>query len=164
MNIQTTFRQFIPVKLGEVVARKPLFFVVLSLGYLIIVGFLKWKISPPVVAAFYLAGGIFGIYFLDVAEVFFILNPSPFRSVIFQWLFVATSFFVVTSSGSLLASGLVLSLYLTMILWQLGEWKIAHNLSSWYRLVAGVTSAGLQRGMLVVFIVMFFVETFLFIR
>lgn len=160
----TTLRQLIPPQLREVVRRKPLFFVVISLGYLVLTGFVKWSIHPPVVAAFYLAGGVLGIYFLDVAEIFFKLNPSPFRSVIFQWLFVATGFFVVTSSGSLLASGLVLSLYLTMILWQVGEWKLSGNLSSWYRLVTGVASAGLQRGMLVAFIVMFVIETFLFIR
>lgn len=164
MNISTFFQHITPTQLREVVQRKPLFFVVLSLAYLIVVGLMKWNIHPPVLAAFYLVGGILGIYFLDVAEVFFRLNPSPFRSVIFQWLFVATGLFVVTSSGSLLASGLVLSLYLTMILWQIGQWKIAHNLSSWYTLVAGVASAGLQRVMLVVFVVMFLVETFLFIR
>ena len=136
----------------------------LSLSYILVVGLVKWRLAPPMEALVYLAGGLLGIYFLDLAELFFKLFPSPFRSVVFQWLFVAVSFFVVTSSGSLLASGLVLSLYLTMILWQAGEWKLAGNLTSWYRMVAGPVDLGIQRWSMIAFAVIFIIETFLFIR
>lgn len=110
-------------KVREIVQRKPLLFLIISFVYLVGVGFLKWQIRPPVWALSYLVGGLLGVYFLDIAEVFFNLTPSPFRTMTFQALFVLVSFFVVTSSGSLLASGLVLSIYLTLILRQIFDWK-----------------------------------------
>lgn len=110
-------------KVKELIKRKPPIFLVISLAYLIGVGLLKWQIQPPVWALAYLGGGLLGVYFLDIAEVFFNLTPSPFRTVVFQALFVLVSFFVVTSSGSFLATGLVLSIYLTMLLRLVFEWK-----------------------------------------
>lgn len=151
-------------KLLEVVRRKPLLFFILSLGYIILIGFLKWQVHPPVFALWFLVGGLIGVYFLDVAEQFVALTPSPFRSIVFLALFVIVSFFVVTSSGSLLASGLVLSLYLSLLLWQLGEWEVAKNLSSWYRMVAGPVSVSVQQWVLVIFITIFLIETYLFLR
>ena len=72
--------QLLPEQLRAVLQRKSILFVGLSVGYLLLIGLLKWNISPPVWAAGYLVGGLLGIYFLDVAEVFFKLSPSPFRS------------------------------------------------------------------------------------
>ncbi len=151
-------------KVVEIINRKPVLFVVAALGYLTIVGFLKWWITPPWTALWFMAGGMLGIYFLDIAEVFFNLTPSPFRSIVFSAAFVLVSFFVVTSSGSLLASGLVLSLYLTLILWQLGEWQVRGNLSSWYQMVAGPVEQNIQRWGVVLFTFIFLVESYLFIR
>ena len=148
----------------NVLLKKPAFFVVVSLVYLVFVGFLKWRFAPPVTSLWYLAGGILGIYFLDIAEVFFHLSPSPFRSVVFAAAFAGVSFFVVSSSGSNIATGLVLSLYLTLILWQIGEWQIHGNLSGWYQMVAGPVAEATQRWILLAFIGLFFIESFLFIR
>jgi hypothetical protein len=110
-------------KIEELIKRKPPIFLIVSLAYLAGVGFLKWQIHPPIWALAYLGGGLLGVYFLDIAEVFFSLTPSPFRTITFQALFVLVSFFVITSSGSLLATGLVLSMYLTMLLRMSFEWK-----------------------------------------
>ncbi len=110
-------------KIRELIKRKPPLFLIVSLGYLFGVGLLKWQIAPSVWALAYLGGGLLGVYFLDLAEVFFNLVPSPFRTIAFQALFVLVSFFVVTSSGSFLATGLVLSIYLTMLLRLSFEWK-----------------------------------------
>ena len=151
-------------KLLELVKRKPAFFLFLSLAYLFAVGFAKWQIKPPPVALWFVAGGLLGVYFLDAAEVFFALTPSPFRSIVFVGAFMAVSFFIVTSSGSLLASGLVLSLYLVLILWQVGEWQIRGNLNDWYRMVAGPVSGNTQQWIIVAFTLVFLVETFLFVR
>ncbi len=151
-------------KFLEILRKKPLLFFVISLGYLMAVGFLKWGTSPPWGALWFMAGAILGIYFLDAAEVFFHLVPSPFRSIIFAAGFVLVSFFVVTSSGSLLASGLVLSLYLTMILWQIGQWRVAGNLDSWYQMIAGGVGVKTQLWLLTAFALLFFIETYLFIR
>jgi hypothetical protein len=101
---------------------------------------------------------------LDVAEVFFELTPSPFRSIVFVGAFLLVSLFVITSAGSSLASGLVLSLYLTLVFWQMGQWQIQKNLTDWYRMVAGPVSVRTQQWILWVVVGMFIVETFLFIR
>lgn len=151
-------------KIIEIIKKKPVLFLAVSVGYALGVGVLKWGIAWPPQAALYFGGAILGVYFLDGAEVFFNLNPSPFRSVVFVAGFDVVSFFIVTSSGSFVASGLVLSLYLSLILWQVGELQIAGNLNSWYRMVAGPVSLSVQRWILFVFIAFFVLETFLFIR
>ena len=148
----------------EIIRKKPLLFLVISVGYALGVGVLKWGIAWPPQAALYFVGALLGVYFLDGAEVFFALTPSPFRSVVFMAGFAVVSFFIVTSSGSFVGSGLVLSLYLSLILWQIGELQIAGNLNSWYRMVAGPVSVNVQRWVLFVFVAFFVLETFLFIR
>ena len=148
----------------EIIRKKPLLFLVVSVVYALGVGVLKWGIAWPPQAALYFGGAILGVYFLDGAEVFFHLTPSPFRSIVFVAMFALVSLFVVTSSGSYLGSGLVLSLYLSLLLWQLGEWKLVGNLTSWYRMVAGPVSVTTQRWVLVALAAIFLVETYLFIR
>lgn len=147
----------------EIIRRKPLMFLIVSLGYLIVVGLLKWHLTPPLTALWFLVGGAIGVYLLDGAEVFFALNPSPFRSVVFLAAFIVVSLFVTTSSGSLLAQGLVFSLYLSLILWQVGQWQYSGNLNDWYRMVASPVSTTGQRWGLILFILIFVVETLLFL-
>lgn len=151
-------------KVLEIIKKKPLIFLIVSVAYALGVGILKWRITWPPQAFLYFSGAILGVYFLDGAEVFFNLKPSPFRSIVFAVGFIMVSFFIVTSSGSFVASGLVLSLYLSLILWQVGELQIAGNLNNWYRMVAGPVSVNVQRWILFVFIAFFVLETFLFTR
>lgn len=148
----------------QIISRKPLFYLVISLGYLGLLGFAKWFIHPPLAAVWFILGGVIGVYMLDAAEVFVAITPSPFRSIVFAGAFVVLSLFIVTSSNSMLADGLVLSLYLTMLLWQLGEWQIAGNLNSWYRMVAGPVSVQRQKCGMIIFGMLFVVETLLFLR
>jgi len=147
-----------------VLRQKPRIFVYISLIYLLIIVLAKWVLHPSLDALWFFIGGAIGIYFLDAAEIFFALNPSPFRSVVFGALFAAVAFFVVTSSTGTIGSGLVLSLYLQMLLWQIGEWRVNGNVSSWYRMVAGPVLPSTQRLILIVSAVVFFTETFIFIR
>ena len=163
-------------KVMEIIKKKPIMFLAVSVAYALGVGVLKWGVvwppqsnvagtfDVPPQAALYFVGALLGVYFLDGAEVFFALTPSPFRSVVFMAGFAVVSFFIVTSSGSFVGSGLVLSLYLSLILWQIGELQIAGNLNSWYRMVAGPVSVNVQRWVLFVFVAFFVLETFLFIR
>lgn len=151
-------------KIREIIQKKPSFFLVLSFVYLILVGLLKWFIHPPIGAVWYLVGGFVGIYFLDVAEVFFHLVPSPFRSILFTATFVIVAFFVVTSSGSLIASGMVLTIFLTLILWQVGEWRMRGNLDMWYQMISGPVSSRIQRRLLILTVVLFCIVTVYFIR
>ena len=150
--------------LKEIIRRKPQFFLIASLGYLLVTAFIKWGLSAEIGTLLYILGGITGIYFLDLAEVFFHLNPSPFRSMVFVGAFVIVSLFITTSSNAMEASGLVLSLYLTLVLWQVGQWQIHGNLDSWYTQVAGKISLPVQRAILIGFVLIFVFQTFLFIR
>jgi hypothetical protein len=151
-------------QITDLLKRKPFVFLLVSVAYLLAACLIRWGATPTWETAIFFMGGLLGVYFLDAAEVFFRLTPSPFRSVLFAGLFMLVSFFVVTSSGSFLASGLVLSLYLTMILWQVGEWQIAHSLDSWFRLWTTPVAKSAQQGAIAAFFVLFILETFLFIR
>lgn len=150
-------------KILAIIKRKPPLFLFLSIGYLIIVGLLKWHISPPIGALWFILGGAIGVYLLDGAEVFFALSPSPFRSIVFAGAFMILSLFVLTSSGSLLAQGLVFSLYLTLILWQVGQWQYSGNLDDWYKMIAAPVTVTIERWSLIAFTFIFLVETVLFL-
>ncbi len=147
-----------------VIARKPPLFLIISLVYLALTAFLKWGMPPLTDAIYFAIGGVLGIFFLDIAEVFFNLTPSPFRTIVFVAGFAVVSFFIVSSSDSQLAKGLVLSLYLTLLLWQLGEWQVRGNLASWYAMVAGEVAVSMQQWVLIGFLVLFLVETYLFVQ
>lgn len=150
-------------KFVTIIRRKPPVFLVISLGYLVLVGLLKWHIRPPLDAVWFLLGGAVGVYFLDAAEVFFALNPSPFRSIVFVGAFVIVSLFITTSSGSLLAQGLVFSLYLSLVLWQIGQWQLTGSLDDWYSALSSPVARRVQFWGLVLFAFIFAVETFLFL-
>ena len=151
-------------RIVEIIQKKPAVFAWSGVLYIILLGLLKWRITPPPGAGLFLVGGAIGIYFMDGAEVFFHLTPSPFRTILFVVLFVVVSFFIVTSSGSLLAVGLVLSLYLSFVLSQIGQWKLMGNLNSWFRLGIMPPAVSVQRWLLVGFIAVFVAETVLFLR
>lgn len=151
-------------KVKELIRKKPPLFLLISCLYLLLAGFFKWYRHPTLDIIWFLSGGAIGIYLLDAAELFFNLTPSPFRSVVFSTLFAMVGLFVITSSGSTLASGVVLSLYLQMILWQVGEWRVVGNLTSWYRMMAAPAPVGTQKIFLMVFGLIFCLETYFFIH
>jgi hypothetical protein len=151
-------------KIREIIRKKPPLFLIVSLVYLLLVAIIKWNIHPTPGTWIFIAGGLFGVYFLDFAEEVFGVQPSPFRSVIFAGGLALVGVFIITSSGSVLASGLVLSLYLSMILWKTGEWELHKNLNDWYRLIAVPVPVRLQLYLLCGFIVLFLIETMLFLR
>lgn len=150
--------------LKQIISRKPLFFLFVSLGYLVGIGLLKWFIHPSLDTLWFIIGGVIGVYLLDAAEVFVATTPSPFRSIVFAGAFVILSLFIVTSANAMLADGLVLTLYLTMLLWQIGEWQITGNLNAWYRMIEGQVSIPRQKWGMIIFAVLFVVETLLFLR
>lgn len=151
-------------KVKELIGKKPKVFLLVTGAYLVITILWKWLLYPSLDALWFVVGGVIGIYFLDAAEQFFALNPSPFRSIVFQALFAIVAFFVVTSSTGTIGSGLVLSLFLQMILWQIGELRLNGNLDSWYRMVAGSVDTRTERVILVVSAIVFLVETYIFVR
>lgn len=139
-------------------------FFVSSVLYILVVSAIKWWIHPTISTLFFLTGATVGLYFLDIAEVVFSVHPSPFRTIVFVTLFAVVSFFVITSSGSMLAIGLVLSIFLTILLWQLGEWALLKNLNSWYGMLADPIPVSVQRIVLYVSAIIFLIETIIFIR
>jgi len=151
-------------KVKEILRRKPSMFFVSSVLYILVVSAIKWWIHPTISTLFFLTGATVGLYFLDIAEVVFSVHPSPFRTIVFVTLFAVVSFFVITSSGSMLAIGLVLSIFLTILLWQLGEWALLKNLNSWYGMLADPIPVSVQRIVLYVSAIIFLIETIIFIR
>ncbi len=151
-------------KLIQIIQKKSSGIVVLSLVYFLLIGFAKWRFAPSIPTLLFFTGAVIGMYLLNIAEEFFHLSPSPFRSIVFMAGFVLVSLFMVTSTGSLLGTGLVLSVYLTLLFWQLAEWKEKGNLNRWYSMIAGSLSYDMQRLVLGGCIVLFVVETVLFLR
>jgi hypothetical protein len=147
-----------------IITRKHPLFIGISFVYLTLLVLVKWFVTPTIGTAMFVLGGITGIFFLDVAEYFFKLSPSPFRSIVFMGGFVAVSVFIITSSGSMLASGLVLTTFITMILWQVGEWQMRGSLSSWYAMMAHEVSIRNQLVVLMLFVCAFILLTAMFLR
>jgi len=151
-------------QLQAIIRQKPRIFIYVTLVYFLAVSVIKWVSQPSIDAVWFFLGGAIGLYFLDAAEVFFALHPSPFRSVVFAALFSVVAFFVVTSSTGTIGSGLVLSIFLQMLMWQIGEWRMKGNIDSWYRMVAGPVPALTQRTILIISTVLFIIESYIFIR
>jgi hypothetical protein len=150
-------------KIKALIVKKSAKDLLISLVYLLLIIAVKWNIHPNLATLLFLIGGVMGIYFLDIAEIFFKLTPSPFSSIVFCAAFVVVSLFIVTSSGSALAGGLVLMLYLVLIMRQLSDFRVTGNLESWYRMVAGPISFQTQNMILAVFMIIFLVESLMFV-
>lgn len=150
--------------LRQIIKKKPVEFLFASVFFVLVTSLLKWGIHPTGETAWYLLGGMVGIYFMDIAEVFFALEPSPFHSIVFMGAYAVVSLFVTTSSSVSLARGLVLSLFLQLLLRQIGEWRLTGGNASWYRTVSGAVMTRIQGWILLGFIVLFLVESYLFVR
>ncbi len=150
--------------LRKLIRRKPRIFLIISLVYIFIIEILKWHTSFVWAMVWFPLGGLAGVYFLDAAELFFAVSPSPFRSIFFMILYSIVGFFVVSSSANGFGSGVVLVVYLQLLLWQYGEWKIQGNLDSWFRAPTGSVAIATQRIVLTIFMGVFLLQTYTFIR
>lgn len=148
----------------DIIRKKSRLFVIGTAVYFIVLVLLHWHFSLSWNELLFLIGGAIGIYFLDAAEVIFRVDPSPFRTIVFMGLFAIVGFFIITSSGSFLASGLVLSLYLTQLLWQFGEWMTLKNLNRWYQMLAEPVTPQNQFVIMCIFTAVFIFQTVIFIR
>ena len=131
--------------------------------YLLIVILLHWKLHPDLSILYFLAGGVLGVYFLDLADMLFKLNPSPYRNVFFQAGFIIMTLFVLTSSGSLFGAGLVFVIYLSMIMSQALELKEEGNLNGWFSLIKKEIDLKAQKIYLTLVSVIFLLLNLLFI-
>ena len=151
-------------KLKAVIQTKPSWIVFLIFTYIVILGVLKWRTTSDVTTVYYLVGGLIGVYFMDIAALLFDVSPSPFKSIIFVILFGAVSFFVVTSSGSMFARGMVLSVYLSLLLSQAEDWQEYHNLDSWYVLLKNPPTLRIQQLIVMGTALLLILETLIFIQ
>lgn len=151
-------------QIRSLLVKKPPFFLIGTLVYILFLYLLRWNIHPTLDALWFIIGSIIGMYVLETAEEFFHLTPSPFRSMLFVGFFILVSFFVLSSSGSFLASGIVLSTFLTLLFWQIGEWMVTHHLHRWYAILADPVAPRTQFVVLLITIVLFIFETIIFIR
>ncbi len=106
-----------------------------TFGYLLLLILFHWQLNFDWSILFFLGGGILGVYFLDLADLVFKIEPKPYRNVFFQTAFILMTLFIITSSGSLMGAGLVLSIYLNMILSQFKEIQEKGNLDEWFKLI-----------------------------
>jgi hypothetical protein len=151
-------------EIKAIIRRKPLYVSVLSLVFTVGLILIKWNIHPTVVTLLFFGGAVIGYFMLDFAEVFLKLTPSPFESVIFCAGFTAVSLFIITSSGSAVASGLVLIMYLTLIVRLIHYWKQNGNLNNWFQMLSDPIPQKNQLYILIIFIFIFCLESFIYLR
>lgn len=135
----------------------------LTLLYLFIIVLLHWRFKISFDIIYFVAGGIMGVYFLDLADMVFKINPSPYRNVFFQAAFVLMTLFVLTSSGSLFGAGLVFSIYLSMITGQWLEIKKSGRIDGWFALIKTPIASASQIAYLCVITIVFALLNFLFV-
>lgn len=135
---------------------------VLTIIYLLVLTLLHWRLSPKLEILFFLAGGILGVYFLDLAEAIFKVSPSPFKNVLFQVIFVPFSLFILTSSGSLFGTGLVLSMFLSMLFQEGRELLAQGNINRWFWPIKREINLRTQQIYLLVMMVVFSLLSLLF--
>ena len=145
------------------VMNKPRILFVFPFVYLLLIYIAKWHFGFSLQIALFFVGGVVGMFILDVAEQLFQVNPSPFRTTVFIAALSIVTIYTITSTQELLADGLVLTLTLTLFLYQVSEWKIQRSLQSWYSMLLGTVSPNVQKVGLGIFGIVFFLETILFI-
>lgn len=150
-------------KLKQIIKSKPRWIVLLIFVYILVLGVLKWRLTPDLSTVYYILGGLVGVYFMDMADLVFDVKPSPFKSIVFIVLFGIVSFFVVTSSGSMFATGLVLSLYFTLLFIQAQEWQEFRNLNTWYALVKAPPSLRIQQWIVLATAALLVIESMIFV-
>ncbi len=145
------------------ILQKPVLLVAVPLLYFILVIFSKWRFSLSFDILFFLFGGVVSIYAIDVAEMIAKIRPSPFRSIGFVIGLVIVGFYVLTSTVSMIASGLVLGLLLNILLFQISEWKVKKHLDSWYQMVGSSIPPSVQQAGIFLLGIVFLLQTIIFV-
>lgn len=103
-----------------------------SIAYFLLTVLLRWQLHPDLTILLYLLGSLIGLHLLEVLEVIFGETDSPFRTVFTQAVLTFVTFFVITSSGSQLGSGVVLFMNLRFFYLQFEEYSRTKSLTSWF--------------------------------
>ncbi len=121
---------------------------------------LKWGLAPQLQILLYLTGAVIGLYLLDILEKLFKTPITVLKTVYTQAILTVATVFVLTSSGSLLGSGVVL--FINMRYWylQYRQWVETKSLASWF---TAVPQQATQRNYLYAVGIVFGIETLLFV-
>ncbi len=145
------------------IVKKPPLLVIIPIIYFFLILFSKWKFALPIDALYFFLGGLLGVYLIDIAEEFFKLQPSPFRTTLFVLALTVIGFYTISSTREAMAAGVVLGLLMTIFLFQVSEWRIRKNLDSWYQMYMWhISGTGQKIGLFLLGMVLLF-ETIMFI-
>ena len=130
--------------------------------YIFAMVFLKWGLEFDVNIILFSGGAMVGLILLDVFDVLFPeITISP-RTIIGEVVFIVLSLFVITSSGSIVGSGVVLSLFLRILIEQVGEFITTKGISSWFTRAHLDPSPSIEQVVLWGGVVLFIIETYIF--
>lgn len=165
LDIVTCCMNGVYKKLYTRILAKPPLLVILPLVYGVALLFGRWGLAPTIASLLFLFGIIAGIFAIDICEtVMDVSPPSPFRSMAFWLALSVVSIFVITSNGSVLGAGMVLSLQFMMLLLHVGEWNVRGHVAGWYQLLMVDHTDAVARGMLLAMGVLQVVLSWIFVN
>lgn len=135
-----------------------------TLIYIIFIYIARWRLTFNFDGLLILAGAVVGIFILDIAEDVVRTNPSPFRSVLFYAAFLPVCLFIVSSSNSAAAAGLVLALHITMIANIRKDLATDGQINKYFTYLKVDLTPQNQKNLIVLFALFLAVETLIFVR
>ena len=96
-----------------------------SVIYALGLSLVKWRLQFAFDTVYFLGGSIIGMLLLDTIEAFLGGKQSVFRTIFFESILAIAGFFVITSSGSLVGSGVMLAFFLRFVIEQVTEFQVA---------------------------------------
>lgn len=99
---------------------------------------IKWKLKVDITVLFYCVGAIIGLHLFDSVERYIsqtsdsLISASPLRNIVVQWGLLIITFFVLTSSQSILGKGVILFLNVRLVYMQQMLAR-EHTLVSWFQ-------------------------------
>ena len=130
--------------------------------YTLVISLVKWRLQFDFNILFFLGGSVIGLFLLDTIEVFFGGKQSVFRTVFFEGTLSVVGFFVITSSGSLVGSGVMLAFFLRFVLEQMTEFQ-ATGIGHWITTSNIATSRLREEILVIVTATIFVLLTLLFL-
>ena len=99
--------------------------------YFVLTVLLHWKLQLSYTLLWYFLGAVIGLHLVELMDTY-LHNKGVILSVLAQGLLFIATFFVLTSSTSLLGKGVVLFLNLRFLYLEHTEYKRTKLLASWF--------------------------------
>lgn len=140
--------------------RLPFIYYEVGVMYVVATALIKWLAGDSWFVLIYILGAIIGFHLLDAVEHWVQIQPSPYRTLLFQAVFGVVSIFVLTSSSGLLGKGVVLALGLRILIGQIVEVKEQKRFTTWFPNVQ--TDPAVHKRVLVGLTIFFLAQTLIF--